>query len=195
MPAHVSKWKLPLILDQSHPILWYTLKIYSAMLICFSFSFTSFNNKNLVNLFIKVIFSISWSLYFLSFLFVVYVSAPHKRSAAVVEGEIRWDKRKTYRTSSREHDGCSLLMAMQPPVRCIVRPFQPMRLPVAFRTMVWPNRLIKLNRANESRTNPAWGMDTCVRAARSCDCKRAAVARSPILRPSRRHVGEKLWES
>lgn len=79
-------------------------------------------------------------------------------------------------------------MAMQPPVRCIVGPFQPMGLPAAFRTMVRPNRLIKLNRANESRANPAWGMHacvrTCVRAARSCDCKRAAVARSPISRPS-----------
>lgn len=106
----------------------------------------------------------------------------------IVEGEMRWDKRKTHRTSSREHDGCSPLMAMQPPVRCIVGPFQPMGLPAAFRTMVRPNRLIKLNRANESRANPAWGMHacvrTCVRAACLCDCKRAAVARSPISRPS-----------
>lgn len=109
---------------------------------------------------------------------------------------MRWDKRKTHRTSSRGHDGCSPLMAMQPPVRCIVGPFQPMGLPAAFRTMVRPNRLIKLNRANESRANPAWGMRACVRAyvraARSCDRKRTAVARSPISHPSEVMTGRAM---
>jgi len=100
----------------------------------------------------------------------------------IVGGEMRWDKRKTYRTSSRGHDGCSPLMAMQPPVQCIVGPFQPMRLPATFRTMVRPNRLIKLNRANESRANPAWGMHACMRAC--VPPVRATVSEQQLPRPS-----------
>lgn len=117
------------------------------------------------------------------FFFLIYEFSrtnSRKNAPTTVGGEIKWDERKTHRTSSREHDGCSrLIMAMQPPVRCIVGPFQPMGLPAVFRTMVRPNRLIKLNRANESRANPVWGMRACVRACvrlQTSSCTLSSIA-------------------
>lgn len=94
----------------------------------------------------------------MSLFFFQFMDVLHKCTLTTVEGEIKWNERKTHRTSSRGHDGCSPLIAMQPPVQCIGRIFSTNGMPAAFRTMVQPNRLIKLNRANESRANPAWGM-------------------------------------
>lgn len=59
-------------------------------------------------------------------------------------------------------------MAMQPPMRHIVGPFQPMGIACRVSNNgLRPNRLIKLNRANESRANPVWGMRACVPPVRA----------------------------
>lgn len=82
-----------------------------------------------------------------------------------------------------------------PPMRCIVGPFQPMGLPVVFRTMVRSNRLIKLNRANESRANPAWGMRACVRACRSfVRLQTSSCMLTHYTIPSEITPGRTLWE-
>lgn len=71
-----------------------------------------------------------FSLYFINL-------ACKNATPTTVGEEIKSDKRKTY-TEPVHADMMAArpLMAMQPPMRYIVGPFQPMGLPAAFRTMV-----------------------------------------------------------